>query len=251
MFKVLEPGARKRRVWSAGTVTLSVAAHVAILGVAAYASLNASPPPPRPEVVVDLGTLPPPPPPAPQPVQPDRPPPDPAAPKPVAGDFIEVHTPDVAPDKLPPLNAVETPAPPQDDPAAGKGGDVIGPPSGGPSTGRAGPVGDGAPSEVIPAEELGEIPALANTSEVQRILQRTYPPLLRDAGIVGEARLQFVINTDGRVDPATVQVVGATNEQFGDAARRAVEHFRFKPASMMGEPVRVLITIPIRFNVQH
>lgn len=252
MFKVLEPGARKRRVWSAGTITLSVAAHVAILGIATYASLHASPPPPPPEVYVPVDVPPPPPPPV-KVIDPPAPPPQadqPAMPA-TPGTFIEVHPPEVVPDRIPAIDPTQPPLPPQDGAATGTGGDVIGTPTGQPSTGSTALATDGYGPDVVSAAELGEIPALANTSEVQRILQRTYPPLLREAGIMGEARLQFVINTDGRVDMSTVQVVGATNEQFGDAAKRAVEHFRFKPASMNGDPVRVLTTIPIRFTVQH
>jgi protein TonB len=248
MFKVLDPEARRRRVWSAGTVTVSLAAHVLVLAGAAYASLHASPPPPPREVVTDLGPLPPAPPPIKDPPQ-EQPREQPRQPS-TPGTFIEVHTPVTVPDKIPAVDPTLAPLPRQDDGADGKGGDHIGPPNGQPGTGSAEVPDDGLPEGVVDMSDLAEIPSLQNAIEVQRVLQRSYPPLLREAGVMGEARLQFIINTDGRVEATSVQVVGATNQQFGDAAKRAVEHFRFKPASMMGEPVRVLITIPIRFTLQ-
>jgi protein TonB len=248
MFKVLEPGARTRRVWSAGTVTLSVAAHVLVLAGATYASLHASPPPPlSDDGILDTWEVPPTPTvkPDPQPTQPERQDETPAP----RGHTVELPAPTDVPDHLPPVNIHEEPLHSYEVTGQGPLGVKYGDPlPNQQSGGNPNATGDGP--QTVDVSDLAEIPSLENTGEVQRVLQRNYPPMLRDAGVTGEARLQFVINTDGRVDASTVQVVGATNEAFGDAARRAVEHFRFKPASMMGEPVRVLITIPIRFTLQ-
>ncbi|MDB4950948.1 MAG: hypothetical protein JWM27_3597 [Gemmatimonadetes bacterium] len=248
MFKVLEPGARKRRIWSAGTVTASLAAHILVLGGIASASMG--PPAPAAEVVRPLIDIPVPEAPVkvhPQPEQPAHPDASPAP----RGRTVELPAPVDVPTKLPPIDPGAKPLTPEMTTGQGPVGVVHGDPLAGQRPGGDPTVSEGgAPTGVVRAEDLGEIPALANAAEVRRILQRTYPPMLRDAGVQGEARLQFVVNTDGRVDPATVTVVGATQPAFADAARRAVERFRFKPASMMGEPVRVLITLPIHFTLE-
>ena len=248
MFKVLAPGSRKRRTWSAGTIAASVAAHVLVLGGAAYASLHASPPP-RVEVFQDLPL----PPPAPEPLKPKDPTPPPPSkpdePPARAGQTVELRAPDVVPTIIPKVDPTEQPLHASETTGIGIPGDKYDPNATQPAAGGSHGNGDGQPTDVVTPEDLGEIPSLANRGEVQRVLQRYYPPMQRDAGIAGDAQLQFVINTDGSVDAASVKVVSSTSEAFGEAAKRAVERFRFRPATMMGEPVRVLITIPIRFTV--
>jgi protein TonB len=247
MFKTFAPGARRRRVWSPGTIAASVAAHAFLLGGAAYATLHASPPTRETASIFDIGEPPAPPPPV-KPQDPPPPPPAPDEPAARAGQTVEIPAPTDVPTELPKVNPNEAPLHDYQVTGIGTTGTTYDPnattqaPTGPTTTAGEGP-------EVIAVEDLGEMPALANRNEVQRVLQRTYPSNLRDAGIAGEARLQFIINTDGTVDAASVQVVSSTQEAFGDAARRAVEKFRFRPATMMGEPVRVLITIPIRFTV--
>jgi protein TonB len=85
--------------------------------------------------------------------------------------------------------------------------------------------------------------------EVQRTLQRLYPQPLRDSGVTGTVVLRFVIDTDGRVEPSTIQVVSTTHPEFGDAAIEAAKRLRFEPAKVNGKSVRVLTSIPIRWQL--
>jgi protein TonB len=247
MFNVFASGSRKRRIWTPGTIAASIAAHVLVLGGAAYATLHASPPE-TVEVVQDLGPLPPPPPKPvdvqPAPATPDQPPPRP-------GQTVELPAPVQVPTDIPPVKPDETPLHAGEVTGEGTLGNTFDPNATTQAPGSATTPSDGASGgpELVTGDELGAMPELTNRSEVQRMLQRSYPSGLRDQGIAGEARLQFIINTDGTVDMASVQVVSATRDEFGDAAKRAVERFHFKPATMMDEPVRVLITMPIRFTI--
>jgi periplasmic protein TonB len=249
MFKVLASGSRKRTVWTANTIATSIIAHALVLGFAAYASVHASPPKREVADIVDIGAPPPPPPPIEEQKEKPTPPAPADAPPPQPGQTVELPAPDKVPTEIPKIDLNEQPLHPYEVTGIGTTGTTYDPHATvqTPPSPAPGPPGDGP--QVIEAAELGEIPALANRGEVQRILQRTYPPTLRDAGVAGEAQLQFIINTDGTVDASSVKVVSSSQEAFGDAARRAVERFRFRPATMMGEPVRVLISIPIRFTV--
>ncbi|MDB4949684.1 MAG: hypothetical protein JWM27_2333, partial [Gemmatimonadetes bacterium] len=91
-------------------------------------------------------------------------------------------------------------------------------------------------------ETVEEAPTLSNTTEVQRAVARNYPPLLRDAGVSGRARVRFAVREDGTVDPASIAVLDATRDAFGDAAKRVLRAARYHPARVNGRAVRVSVT---------
>jgi TonB family protein len=97
----------------------------------------------------------------------------------------------------------------------------------------------GIGSAVLLAAEADEVPRLARGARCSG----EYPGQLRTRGLVGSAELQFVIDRDGRVDPASVQVTGATHPAFGEAARigLSLPECRYTPGSYRGAPVRVLV----------
>jgi protein TonB len=95
---------------------------------------------------------------------------------------------------------------------------------------------------------LDSPPAISNMTDVPRALVRNYPRLLLDAGISGAVTMRFVIEPNGTVDQSSVQVVNASNDQFRTAATNVVEMMRFRPGRYRGEPVRVLIEMPINFQ---
>ena len=64
----------------------------------------------------------------------------------------------------------------------------------------------------------------------------------------GRVVLQFVVDTAGAVEPATVRVREATHPAFAAAARAAVAQWRFRPATLApGCPVKFLVTAPFDF----
>jgi protein TonB len=95
-----------------------------------------------------------------------------------------------------------------------------------------------------------EQPSLSNSSEVQRQLARNYPPLLRDAGVIGTVTLRMRVLEDGHVDPESISVENTTHDAFADAAKRVVEKMRFRPAKVGGHPVKVWVTLPVTFQLQ-
>jgi protein TonB len=75
-----------------------------------------------------------------------------------------------------------------------------------------------------------------------------YPPAAKRDGVTGYVVLNLLINAEGRVEQ--VQILEAQPEGvFEEAARRAVEDWRFTPARYEGRDVRVWARQRIRFDL--
>lgn len=92
-----------------------------------------------------------------------------------------------------------------------------------------------------------EGPRLVNAPAVERTLTREYPRELRQMGLTGTVMLRFRVRADGTVDPASMEVVSATDTRFGEAARRVGLTMRFRPARLDRQPVAVWVTLPVNF----
>ena len=97
---------------------------------------------------------------------------------------------------------------------------------------------------VYRAEELRETARLI-TQEPP-----AYPPVLRAAGIEGFVRLQFIVDTLGRVEPASVSVVESSDPAFERAARQSLPGARFSPARFGGRAVRQLSSQRFNFRIR-
>jgi protein TonB len=91
-------------------------------------------------------------------------------------------------------------------------------------------------------------PQLLNADEIQRVLMREYPAVLRDAGIGGAPVLWLYIGTDGTVQRTQVQETSGF-EALDQAAANVAEVMRFTPAQNRDQTVAVWVQIPIRFQV--
>jgi TonB family protein len=107
---------------------------------------------------------------------------------------------------------------------------------------------DTIPNFTYEVAVLEKKPELTNKGEVASMLNRYYPRILHDAGIGGQVIMQFVITPDGTVDPASVKVIRASHQQFGEASAMVVKTFRFNPGIHKGKPVRVLLQMPITWQ---
>lgn len=92
-------------------------------------------------------------------------------------------------------------------------------------------------------------PHLLNPQEVERELARTYPSVLRDAGIGGEVDVNLWLDETGSVVRAEI---GRSSGYalFDEAALKVVDAMRLAPARNRDTPVRVIVTVPVRFTVQ-
>jgi protein TonB len=77
-----------------------------------------------------------------------------------------------------------------------------------------------------------------------------YPDALRVAGIGGEVRVQFVVDTTGKAVPGSVNILKSAHPQFTDAVRKALLKMRFKPAETSTHKVRQIVEMPFAFAVR-
>jgi len=241
---------RKRGVWSARTVAVSVGAHLLVLAGVVSAAANSGAKPIEEDTTYIPMTIPekak-----APTPVTRTPPPPAPTARPQVKGDFVALRPPETVPTTPPRPSADPAPFNPDDFIPRGREGDVRGKPDSTPQplTGNTQPPSR-EPGAPFPSVEVDQLPQLLNPREAQRMLERVYPSILRDAGVTGHTTVVLVIDATGAVQPGSVSVQESTHDAFRDAAVRAAEHFRFRPAKLGGEPVPVIISIPIEWQIR-
>lgn len=96
---------------------------------------------------------------------------------------------------------------------------------------------------------VDEPPELLDRDRLPRLLARLYPRELRRERVQGRVVVTFVVGRDGRVVEETVEVLSATRPEFGDATRKALPEFRFRPARVNGSPVRTRIQVPLLWEV--
>jgi TonB family protein len=77
-----------------------------------------------------------------------------------------------------------------------------------------------------------------------------YPALLRQAGIQGTVLVRAIIDTTGRAEPASVQVVKSPHPGFDQAAMNAVLRARFRHGLFRGRVVPVWIEFPVDFRIE-
>jgi len=235
LFEHLIESGRKPKA-SLSQQVISLAIHAGILFGAVKATQGAA------EVIKDIAadtTLvflkppenpPPPPPPPEQVVVSANPPPQ---------GFQVVTPPADIPKEIPPVNLNER-FDPKDFTGKGVEGGIAAGVAGG-----TGPVP--IEGEVFLAAEVDETPQALNGAACQG----KYPPVMASAGIPGKVVMQFVVNTDGHVDPGSVKVMSSTHKAFEEPAKQGITApgCTFKPGSSRGQPVRVLVQQSVSFKL--
>jgi len=127
-----------------------------------------------------------------------------------------------------------------------------------PTTFEENPVEDLPPP---PAEETTDIasapvftpmtvrPEIKNRREVVQAMMRAYPPILKDAGIGGQALVWFFISEQGRVLDKRISK-SSGHEQLDEAALEVASVYEFTPALNRDKVVKVWVQIPITFEVR-
>jgi protein TonB len=175
------------------------------------------------------------------PPPPEQPPPEAViAANPPPQGFQVVTPPDNIPTEIPPVNLNER-FDPKD--FTGKGVE------GGIGTGIAGGTGPvpTVAGEVFLAAEVDDPPQAQTAGGV---CEPQFPAVMKAAGINGKVIMQFVVNTDGRVDQGSMKIMSSTHKAFEDPAKQAMFKCPFKPGRSRGSPVRVLVQQAISFNLQ-
>ncbi|HUQ82630.1 MAG TPA: TonB family protein [Gemmatimonadaceae bacterium] len=102
-------------------------------------------------------------------------------------------------------------------------------------------VSDGSPMP----ENLVDKPILA----IPGTASPRYPSMLQSAGVEGDVRAQFVVDTLGRVEQGSIRVLDMTHDLFGSSVRDALSRARFKPAEAGGRKVRQLAEQVFTFRI--
>jgi protein TonB len=156
--------------------------------------------------------------------------------------FQVVSPPDNIPTEIPPVNLNER-FDPKDFTGKGVEGGIAAGVAGG-----TGPVP--IEGEVFLAAEVDQTPQITNNAQCMEFFTDNFPPVMKSAGIAGRVVMQFVVNTDGHVEPNSVKIVNSSHKAFEDPARKGITSVcTFKAGSSRGQPVRVLVQQAVSFTL--
>lgn len=107
---------------------------------------------------------------------------------------------------------------------------------------------------------FGPAPFLSDTAfsvlEVDEIVERydgsaapIYPRDLIATGTEGQVDAAYVVDTTGRVDTTTIQMLASNDPRFSESVRTALGGMRFRPAKRAGKAVRQLVQQRFRFKI--
>ncbi len=108
----------------------------------------------------------------------------------------------------------------------------------------------GTPGAAIDASQPFTADAVERVAVVATAPEPRYPDRLRDAGVSGHVLVRFVIDTTGRIEPASVAIVESSHDLFERAVRDVLPRMRFQPASVGNRRVRMLVEMPFEFRVR-
>ncbi len=105
-----------------------------------------------------------------------------------------------------------------------------------------------------PAPHLAEI--VYSALQVDEMVQRyegsaapVYPPELSAQGKEGKVDATYVVDTTGRVDTTTFQVLQSDDLLFTESVRTSLGEALFRPAKRAGQPVRQLVQQRFNFKL--
>ena len=90
-------------------------------------------------------------------------------------------------------------------------------------------------------------PFIKNRDELQRALEREYPPVYRDAGIGGTTKVWFFIDETGKVVKTQIHT-SSGYKALDDAALKISHLYEFSPAMNRDRPVPVWVSLDITFR---
>ena len=124
---------------------------------------------------------------------------------------------------------------------------------------RAGPIGTGGifcerDCAITPASDGNGNQLWSSSDVMMRLLQDPIPPRypesLRRAGVEGDVVAKFEVDTTGRVDPRSVEILRSTHDAFTAAVRESLAKLRFAPAATGERKVRALAVMPFHFTLK-
>src|SRR5215207_2181911 len=120
----------------------------------------------------------------------------------------------------------------------------------------------GGPSGARGALPFGPMPPFVpdtvfSVLEVDQMAERfessaapVYPRDLLAIGLEGSVQATYIVDSTGRVDTTTVEVVRSDDPRFTESVRNALGQSRFRPAKRRGKPVRQLVSQKFSFRIE-
>lgn len=113
------------------------------------------------------------------------------------------------------------------------------------------------PKEDLPVSPTPFVPdSVYSVLQVDQMVERyessaapVYPTELMRRGTEGQVEATYVVDTTGRVDTATFQVLRSDDSLFTESVRTALADTRFRPAKRGGRAVRQLVAQRFRFKI--
>lgn len=102
--------------------------------------------------------------------------------------------------------------------------------------------------KVYAISEVQNPPKLTSTALAAKLIQESYPVDLKNRGVGGMVEIQFVVDSKGKVDPSSVEVVDATQTALGEAAKKVVTRLDFSPGKVNGAGVKTKVVLPIIYK---
>ncbi|HLB38105.1 MAG TPA: M56 family metallopeptidase [Gemmatimonadales bacterium] len=115
-----------------------------------------------------------------------------------------------------------------------------------PDRATANPTGVPAPAAALAGVVPENTPGLELPERVS-FPPLAYPKVLLEAGVEGSVLSTFIVGTDGRVEPGSIQILQASHAAFEAPTRAGIEKAVFRPGRLHGEVVRVQVQVPTRF----
>jgi protein TonB len=127
--------------------------------------------------------------------------------------------------------------------------EIDGKPGPGPGVGNRpdGPPGGTGDGPIRDRDEIFQPGGNVRSPELVRKVEPDYPEAARRARIEGVVILEAVINAQGGVED--VRVVHSAGPLLDFAAAEAVARWTYRPATLNGRAVRVLLTVNVTFRV--
>lgn len=238
---LIESAKQKGRGRKALSLPVSLALHVLVIAAAVGASIWFVEDVPEPPIPVTFYAAAPPPPPPPPAAAPKPAAPKPETPKPIPVKPVEMTAPTVIPETVPVPLAEPEPEGPTEGVEGGVEGGVPGGVMGGVIGGVVGGTGPGTGEEPLRVGGDVKAPQLINRVEP------SYPEAARKARMEGVVILEAIITANGNVED--VKVLKSVNPLLDAAATRAVQQWKYRPATLNGRAVRVYLTVTVTFNL--
>ena len=117
--------------------------------------------------------------------------------------------------------------------------------------GHLGP--DEAASATMPrvpaADSVYSILAADQGARVEASASPVYPSVLIEQHVEGSVQARYVIDTTGRADTSSLEIMQSTHVAFSQAVRDALPLMRFSPASVEGRRVRQMVEQDFSFRL--